>query len=320
MLLDSRLVHAGGTAPPAVPRRYVAFVALGDHPYNYDVTMPVATPVWACRQSTVCTVCDAPAQTHCFACGRNALCEEHAMEECGACRGGVVTQAATGPVQGFQLPTAIALFATAGTTRLYIQLLDAPPPVPVPAPPPSRRFTPACPLSGVVHEDALASPDLGFMLHVGATQLVAVRGGRVGGVAYNPVDGAGASCWRYDIVAGALHDPSALEADGLVRRHDAGRRGAAADRRWTCPCQQVCSLQPRLHDLQSLHKSPLQVSLQAVQAARPARRPANPPPLQALLVRLQTGLQALQPLLCRPCSLHVQGVQALQVLLVHPCR
>ena len=44
MLLDSRLVHAGGTAPPAVPRRYVAFVALGDHPYNYDVTIPPWSP------------------------------------------------------------------------------------------------------------------------------------------------------------------------------------------------------------------------------------------------------------------------------------
>ena len=87
MVLDSRLIHSGGTAPVGSGYRYIAFFGGGSAAYDYNMTGPVAPPLWAAVGERHCVVCNKEATTSCFACNRSPLCSAHAMEECTACRG-----------------------------------------------------------------------------------------------------------------------------------------------------------------------------------------------------------------------------------------
>ena len=258
-LMNSRLIHAGGTCPSGVDIRYVAFAAAGTVKYDYNLTMPVATPSWACRPRGACNMCAAPATTTCFACGRLVVCEGHAEEDCAVCRG-LATQAVL-PVGGhFRLPTAHTLVIPGPTTRLFLTASVAGGLIKLPFEPLARRFTPDCPLADYLHEDALVGPNMGILVHLGPGQVVMVRDGAVGGVAYCPAGEASASLWRFELVPNGLYDPGALALEGLLKRQQAARGsssrkgrkdkavidGGSDGERWHCACEQVCTpLGPR---------------------------------------------------------------------------
>ena len=52
LILNSELVHAGGTAAPGMRVRYVAFAAFGTHAYDYDRTNPSGHSARAARASS----------------------------------------------------------------------------------------------------------------------------------------------------------------------------------------------------------------------------------------------------------------------------
>ena len=49
LVLNSELIHAGGVAAPGMRVRFIAFAAFGTHAYDYNLTNPVARPLWGYR-------------------------------------------------------------------------------------------------------------------------------------------------------------------------------------------------------------------------------------------------------------------------------